>query len=49
MVEGFGVNWVMRLRVMGSGNDVVGVDRVMRDHVSYVAVGSVVGGSCEIT
>ena len=46
MVEGFGVNWVMRLRVMGSGNDVVGVDGMVRCHVRYVAVGSVVGGSC---
>ena len=44
MVKGIGVNWVMRLRVMGSGNDVMRVDGMMRDHVSYVAVGSVVGG-----
>ena len=49
MVKGFRVNWVMRLWVMGSGNDVVGVNRVMRDHVSYVAVGSVVGGRCVST
>jgi len=38
----------MGLRVMRSGNDVVGVDGMVRDHVSSVPVGSEVGGRCSL-
>ena len=48
MVVGIRVR-VMRLRVMGSGDHVVGVDGMVRDDVSAVAVGSEVGGRYALT
>lgn len=48
MVVGVRVR-VMRLRVMGSGDHVVGVDGMVRDDVSAVAVGSEVGGRYALT